>query len=419
MYFKKQTARLEDEYISKSDFGNNPPEEYKPMGRKFYMHHTGAEAEPWRSRTPNGDRKAAALPLRAGLSFVFHIDYDNLHDWELDLLCFALHPSAEFRHKIGLGRGLGLGSVHITPVKLEEVDRAARYSVGNPFADTARTRVDQRTALDTTTLDDRVKQKSQAHEARFKHKDATAHTALMTIGERHGFAGKNPTETVLFVPLSTQRMALMGAPDTDPEKWAVEDRSFTWSQINDTRSNPEKLKPIKTRGKIPPLKTFDENVRNGKIVLENQNAVIKSVKSDGTSKTVAILHSKSLDKAGINPKAGDPIYYVEATNSLGKFPAIQGILLQSKPPHIAAANAKPMRAASPTVKRYKGVVETYSQSKGHGVLYPDDSQDDMHDVYAAQLQASGLEGLSEGQNVEYDLATINGRTVATNIELIS
>jgi hypothetical protein len=51
-----------------------------------------------------------------------------LSDKELGLLIYALCPSERFLHKLGMGKGIGLGSVRLEPLALLEIDRTKRYS---------------------------------------------------------------------------------------------------------------------------------------------------------------------------------------------------------------------------------------------------------------------------------------------------
>ena len=60
-------------------------------------------------------------------TFYFHIDFDNLTTTELGLLCYALRPTAAFRHKLGMGKSIGLGRVRIEPLGIFYIDRAQRY----------------------------------------------------------------------------------------------------------------------------------------------------------------------------------------------------------------------------------------------------------------------------------------------------
>lgn len=127
MYFRpKQGAG----YIAKK---NLAPGLHHPQGRKFYLHH-GEDSRDWQSHPGNREdpklkkQKMSVRPLRAGLTFWFHFDFDNLSETELQLLCYALRPTGRFRHKLGLGKPLGLGSVRLEPAGLFLVGRLQRYS---------------------------------------------------------------------------------------------------------------------------------------------------------------------------------------------------------------------------------------------------------------------------------------------------
>ena len=60
--------------------------------------------------------------------FWFHIDFENLNQEELELLCFSLQPDAMYEHRLGMGKSLGLGSVKIAPQALLLTDRVGRYA---------------------------------------------------------------------------------------------------------------------------------------------------------------------------------------------------------------------------------------------------------------------------------------------------
>jgi CRISPR-associated protein (TIGR03986 family) len=128
MYFK--SARGNPNYIAKSDL---KPGAHHPQGRKFYLHRRpGSAGEPWTSRDP-GDEKTKAQkvrvsPIKPGAVFYFHMDFDNLSRHELGTLLYALRPTPEYRHKLGLGKPLGLGAVRVDPVGLFLINRVERYS---------------------------------------------------------------------------------------------------------------------------------------------------------------------------------------------------------------------------------------------------------------------------------------------------
>ncbi len=158
LYFKGKTDfKGKNRYISKASLSIADGDQ--PQGRKIYLHAMRDDANknivqldkngyrarsdtehplffPWESKSNHyppdkeDDRanlKASITPLREKTVFYFHIDFDNLSREELELLCFALRPFASFRHKLGMGKPIGLGSVRIDPVGLFCIDRQGRY----------------------------------------------------------------------------------------------------------------------------------------------------------------------------------------------------------------------------------------------------------------------------------------------------
>ncbi len=65
-----------------------------------------------------------------------------------------------------------------------------------------------------------------------------------------------------------------------------------------------------------------------------------------------------------------------------------------------------------------GTVKWYSAQKGYGFIQPEDNSQDVF-VHASALEKAGLFSLSEGQKVNYELATNKGRTSAANIQLVN
>jgi CRISPR-associated protein (TIGR03986 family) len=138
MYFKMKNGT--GAYIPKSALS---PEKHQPQGRKYYLHKR--KGEPWRSQHPHDDvnQKVRICPVKPGAVFFFHVDFSNLSDLELALLSYALQPYDPndqsplpgFRHKIGMGKPLGLGKVRIEPLGLFLVNRNDRYSMNGFFKD--------------------------------------------------------------------------------------------------------------------------------------------------------------------------------------------------------------------------------------------------------------------------------------------
>ncbi|EDN71409.1 Cold-shock DNA-binding domain protein [Beggiatoa sp. PS] len=109
------------------------PEKHKPQGRKAYLHHRydpNRDNPPWKTSYPHEQtkQKTKIKPVKKGTQFFFHIDFNNLSEWELGLLCYALRPTEAFRHKLGMGKSIGLGTVCIDPVGLFLINREERYA---------------------------------------------------------------------------------------------------------------------------------------------------------------------------------------------------------------------------------------------------------------------------------------------------
>lgn len=145
LYFR---ARQEpDRAIAKQKLDDK---KHKPQGIKLYLHHhqpeddasgktilAAARTKPLigaKGESEAAKRKVAVKPLKPGSVFWFHLDFDNLTAFELEVLCFALRPSAEFHHKLGMAKPLGLGTVAIEPVAFFQIDRTARYTVESPLS---------------------------------------------------------------------------------------------------------------------------------------------------------------------------------------------------------------------------------------------------------------------------------------------
>ncbi len=122
MYFRPRNGTTP---IAKKNLN---PSEHQPNGRKFYLHQP-AGGSPWVTKKPKDGlkQKVSIRPVQLGAEFVFHLDFENLSAWELGALCYALRPEDGFRHKLGMGKPLGLGTVRIDPLGLFLTDRPRRY----------------------------------------------------------------------------------------------------------------------------------------------------------------------------------------------------------------------------------------------------------------------------------------------------
>ncbi len=126
LYFKSTSGTG---WVPKDDLN---VEQHRAQGRKMYLHHrVDDNDQPWKTNLVKEhlEQKSSVRPIRRGQTFSFHIDYENLTNAELGLLLYALAPNAEFHHKLGMGKPLGLGSVKIEILSRESVDRQQRYTL--------------------------------------------------------------------------------------------------------------------------------------------------------------------------------------------------------------------------------------------------------------------------------------------------
>ena len=65
-----------------------------------------------------------------------------------------------------------------------------------------------------------------------------------------------------------------------------------------------------------------------------------------------------------------------------------------------------------------GVVKWFNTIKGYGFIQPEDGSKDVF-VHISAVQKAGLRTLTEGQRIEYELATEKGKTSAVNLKIVS
>ena len=63
-----------------------------------------------------------------------------------------------------------------------------------------------------------------------------------------------------------------------------------------------------------------------------------------------------------------------------------------------------------------GKVKWFSSTKGYGFITPDEGEKDVFVHYTA-LEKSGVNSLSEGQKISYEIEENNGKFSAVNLKL--
>ena len=64
-----------------------------------------------------------------------------------------------------------------------------------------------------------------------------------------------------------------------------------------------------------------------------------------------------------------------------------------------------------------GVVKWFNAKKGYGFIQPEDGGKDVF-IHASALEAAGISKLDEGDRISYELASNNGKTCASNVQII-
>lgn len=128
-----------DDKASLAHYGT-PPSETQIRGHKLYWHKgtnpdikasaKELDRDPRSGRNRKENQLTRIKPVKAGVRFHFRIHLENLRDEELGALLWALalpiDDENDYCHKIGMGKPLGMGAVHIAP-SLTVSDRQGRY----------------------------------------------------------------------------------------------------------------------------------------------------------------------------------------------------------------------------------------------------------------------------------------------------
>jgi len=64
-----------------------------------------------------------------------------------------------------------------------------------------------------------------------------------------------------------------------------------------------------------------------------------------------------------------------------------------------------------------GTVKFFNTTKGYGFLQPEDGGKDVF-VHITAVQRAGMDTLTEGQRVSYELVTDRGKTAAGNLKAL-
>lgn len=249
LYFFHRRNPADREPIGKSKLN---PKEHAPQGRKVYLHQKADPQTqgppPWKTADPGNlpQLKSRVRPLRDNLTFYFHVDFENLRDDDLGLLLYALRPTERFRHKLGMGKPIGLGTVRIEPCAFFEVDRERRYTAEGFFAERW-ARIMLRPGQNPEEWPERLYARERAAAGR-----TASFEALETLKGRYREtippAIRGPLELLGEKILPPRLVSVPLVAGGDPEK-----ETFKWFQENE-RQQGTSLEPLRAEGnQIPQL----------------------------------------------------------------------------------------------------------------------------------------------------------------------
>ena len=66
----------------------------------------------------------------------------------------------------------------------------------------------------------------------------------------------------------------------------------------------------------------------------------------------------------------------------------------------------------------QGKVKWFNPTKGYGFISPEAKGSDVF-VHISAVEAAGIKHLAEGQSLQYELSTSNGKSSAVNLVLIN
>jgi CRISPR-associated protein (TIGR03986 family) len=208
-----------------------------PCGRKIYLLHKlasrdGGANPPWRS-DPQAVQElwpmqVSIQPIRAGTKFRFSLSFENLSKRELSSLLLALHPADGFRHRIGMGKPIGLGAVCIDVLRVDYFDAGLRYSHDRDYL-------------------------TNAEEARYPISLSQQEVREM-LSAAEGMASQEVLISLRRAGLRTgQGISYPLAAEVEANTADAEKKLFRWFVNNDKHANPTSLPPLGDHGTLPSM----------------------------------------------------------------------------------------------------------------------------------------------------------------------
>lgn len=121
------TQRVPDDKKKLWHWGSDP-DGTTLRGHKLYWHKPWDRERYWELEPVHDSQHTIIRPVKPRTKFRGRIRFDNLTSLELGALLSAINLPEHMRHKLGMGKPLGMGSVRLQG-ELHLVDREARYKV--------------------------------------------------------------------------------------------------------------------------------------------------------------------------------------------------------------------------------------------------------------------------------------------------
>lgn len=254
---------------------------HAPNGRKFYLPHREADlrSRPWRHAAGQADdadnQRMRVTPIPAGRVFFCHIDFEHLRANELELLIAALQPGdaqqkqAGFRHRLGLGKPLGLGQIRLEVKAVCRFVRQNRYTAAalgaSRYEDVF---ITPDASAPGCELDDWLRQPHYRCERQALYESATkvsqhslsAETPMTAFRVKDGSLINKAAADAAFTLGNRSKVV---APVQYPrclDQVGDETRLFAWNAENDKSRDPQWLVKVTPGAALPTLR----RVRSGR-----------------------------------------------------------------------------------------------------------------------------------------------------------
>ncbi|GIK55644.1 MAG: TIGR03986 family CRISPR-associated RAMP protein [Chloroflexi bacterium] len=390
-----------------------PPGETEIRGYKLYWH-KGAKPKIEANAVELSHPKQLTRikPLQAGVRFRFKVHFENLRPEELGLLWWALalpgEAGKQYRHKLGMGKPLGMGAVAITP-QLFITDRPARYETlfsgeqwqtgvqtadAQPFLDALNRYLLQEKGLgarqQNITELERIQMLLAMLEWREGSPEWQAKTRYMEIerptGRRRSDGQPETFNEYKERPVLPNPFGVLSGPNVPgptpggtPQKQPQQVQPTKPKPVAESGPRPQSVQPTK------PKPAAKSDPQPGDLL----QAKVYFLESNG---------DVYLELAGISPDR--MMGYIPA-NRLGSKQYQEGQAAAVMVLAVQNRGGEMVLECEPTgVSDLQGTVKWFDEHRGYGFIVPDSGE---RDVYVHKSRLAGVQRLREGERVLFKI----------------